>query len=298
MEKKNTGLVVLVVILSVLVIVLGGYIIYDKVLSNDTVNTEDGISNNDNLKDKNIKIYENLEYVYDASYSYNNKYSDFYRGFSGQDKVVTISIFGLTVEYRDGMQYLSDLKVPYINIKSNYAENVNSELEKLYKDYAKEFDRCAEDKDVSCTQILTYRTYTYNDILSVIVIYAEQATSKWVLNYNVYNFDLTDGNEITYSDMVTMLDYDKNNLLTEEKELLKNKMNDLWGKNIDLNTGCSKDNKNCYDIANEKLEESINNNSILFFVNNDGNLNILVIPYFDGVQNGDVDKYLIEVTKQ
>ena len=32
MEKKNTGLIVLVVVLSLLVVGLGGYIVYDKIL--------------------------------------------------------------------------------------------------------------------------------------------------------------------------------------------------------------------------------------------------------------------------
>ena len=47
MEKKNTGLIVLVVVLSLLVVGLGGYIVYDKILNN-------GVSDNgnaDNIKD-------------------------------------------------------------------------------------------------------------------------------------------------------------------------------------------------------------------------------------------------------
>ena len=41
MEKKNTGLIVLVVVLSLLVVGLGGYIVYDKILNN-------GVSDNGN----------------------------------------------------------------------------------------------------------------------------------------------------------------------------------------------------------------------------------------------------------
>ena len=37
MEKKNNGLIVLVTILSILVFALGGYIFYDKVLSNNEI---------------------------------------------------------------------------------------------------------------------------------------------------------------------------------------------------------------------------------------------------------------------
>ena len=46
MEKKNTGLVILVIILSLLVVGLGGFIVYDKVLSDDRI--EDNKINNEN----------------------------------------------------------------------------------------------------------------------------------------------------------------------------------------------------------------------------------------------------------
>lgn len=61
MEKKNTGLVVLVIILFLLVVGLSGFIVYDKVLSSDkkessskeNINDKDG--NIDTDDDKNIK---------------------------------------------------------------------------------------------------------------------------------------------------------------------------------------------------------------------------------------------------
>lgn len=63
----------------------------------------------------------------------------------------------------------------------------------------------------------------------------------------------------------------------------------------DLSSACSGNNKNCYEKSNELLENSINDNSILFFVNNSGKLNILAVAYYDGVQDGDINHYLIEV---
>ena len=284
MEKKNTGLIVLVVILCLLVGGLGGYIICDKVINKD--------NDIDNNVVKDIRINTEKDYVYDADYSYDNKYTEFVRK-NGNDKVINIDRYGLSVSGRIGKQYLSDLKVPYLNINSDYAKASNEE-------YAKRFDACAEidqDKAVSCSQILTYKTFKYNNILSVVIISSIQATSKWVLDYNIYNIDLTSGKEIKYSDMVSTLGYDNDTLLDKEKELLKNKMNELWGTDFDLNTLCFAEDKNCYNIANKMLETSINDGSVLYFVNDNGNLNILVVPYADFVQDGNINKYLIEVTK-
>lgn len=51
MEKKNTGLIILVVILSLLVLGLGGFIVYDKVINNNNdVKTEEKDNNSDNNK--------------------------------------------------------------------------------------------------------------------------------------------------------------------------------------------------------------------------------------------------------
>ena len=48
-EKKNgKGLIVAIVILSILVLGLGGYIVYDKVISNN--NTKTNTSNNSNSR--------------------------------------------------------------------------------------------------------------------------------------------------------------------------------------------------------------------------------------------------------
>ena len=47
---------------------------------------------------------------------------------------------------------------------------INKELESLYLEHAKTFDKCAEEAnsslvEPSCSQILTYKIYNYNDIL-------------------------------------------------------------------------------------------------------------------------------------
>lgn len=296
MEKKNNGLVVLVIILVILVLCLGGYIVYDKLLDKDN-----------NVIDKNnetsIKINDELDYVYDASYFYDSKYKEYSRNFGGEssikDEVITISSYGIPVEYTTVSQKLNDLKVPYLNIKSDYANSTNKELEDLYVEYAKDFDTCAENTNSSgCSQVLTYRTYKYNNLLSVVVIYGKQTTGSMILSYKVYNFDLTTGNEVKYNEMVTKLGYDSNTLLEKEKKLLNDKMDELWKGNEDLAKACNRDdNNNCYNFANDILETSIDDGSILYFTNNDGKLNIFAIPYYEGVQNGDLDLYLIEIDK-
>lgn len=298
MEKKNTGLVVLVIILSLLVLGLGGYIVYDKVLKN-----KDFINKEINNKISSIKIDNSLDYVYDADYSYDNKYKEFDRNFAGEESgKKTIDYYGIYVEYNMGKQYLSDLKVPYININSEAAKKVNDKMKNLYFDSAKDFDTCAEESfkgieyGPSCSQILTYRTYEYEDILSVVVISSIQATSTWLLNYNVFNFDLNSGNLIDYKDTLSKIGYDYDETNSKLKVLLKNKMDELFSEHLDLSTACI-NNSNCYDKAYDILENDVENESIYYFMDNNGKLNVLVNTYCDAVENGTVNLYLVTVEK-
>lgn len=56
MEKKNTGLIVLIIVLSLLVLGLGGYIVYDKVLSKEDVSTDTQDVNDGLIDGINFKI--------------------------------------------------------------------------------------------------------------------------------------------------------------------------------------------------------------------------------------------------
>lgn len=64
MEKKNTGLIVLVIILFLLVIGLGGFIVYDKILNNNDNNTNNEVNNNNEANDDNLNsVRKSLESI-------------------------------------------------------------------------------------------------------------------------------------------------------------------------------------------------------------------------------------------
>ena len=260
---------------------------------------------------KNIKIDPDKDYVYDATYKYDNKYTEFSRDSATQTDRI-IDAYGIKV-VAVAKEYLKNLKVPFINIETEDAKKANDELEKLYLAYAKEFDSCAADMEeegykVGCTQILTYRTYTYDNILSVVVIDSKQTTAPFILNYHTYTFDLSTGNLLNYDALLNKLDLEKNDTLTKLEELAKKKMDTRKGDpSNDLTTACryNEDENgnhlygttNCYEITNQLLEKSIDSNDVLFFVDNTGNLNVLPILYLAFAQNGDSHRYLITLTR-
>ena len=257
-----------------------------------------------------IKIDVSKEYVYDAEYKYDNKYTEYVRTPGSEDR--TIDYYGIPV-FSSGKENLKNLKVPFINIDSDYAKTANAELEKIYLKYAEEFDSYAKENAdvtaVSCSQILTYKAYEYNNTLSVVVIDAVSCTSPYIFNYHVYNFDLNDGSKISYDNMVSRLGYNKKTVFDKVKDSIKNKMDNLMSNDadLDLSTAChystGDDGKpaygttNCYDITYKLLQDSITDGSVLYLTDTDGNLNLLPILYFDFFQNGSSNHYLIKVIK-
>lgn len=94
MENKNTGLIVLVIILSLIVVGLSGFIIYDKVLSNDKIDdnnindTNDNNENNDNtdlLNQYKEKITGGIWYKNGTVFSFRNEKTAFSIGKYGSD---------------------------------------------------------------------------------------------------------------------------------------------------------------------------------------------------------------------
>lgn len=273
MKRENKGLTILVVILLIIVVGLGGYITYDK---------QEGKHNDLEPSDNKsvAKLDDSKDYVYDADYTgvYKNKYTEYTRGTT--------------------IKKLSDLKVPYINIASYYAGVANSEFKELYKKYASAFDGCAVNTGFGCSLKLTYKTYRYNNILSIVIANGSQASAPMVLDYKTYNFDLKAGNEITYDEMITRLGYDKNTLLDKEKNLIKTYMDKKVEESpteggYDLTKKCgnwsqetdSVTEGNCYEQAYKSLES----NTISFFVNEKGNLNFIAKPDTRLYQNSNAE---------
>ena len=305
MEKKNNSGMLggLLLGLVIAAIVVGGLYATGNInFKKTTTNNEQTSENN-----KSIKIDESKEYVYDADYKYDNKYTKYSDDYNEPGD--TIDYFGINIPR--GKNDITTLKVPYLNINSNEAKIVNEELEKIYLKYAEEFDKYAADAEKNsnnpiCHQILNYKKYQYNNILSIIVFYDTQCTSPFVFNYLTYNFDLTTGNKISFEEMVSILGYNKDTIVENMKALTKTGM-DKYFKSVDLSVACKGAGKgseiesfgtdSCYEITNKLLQRTIDDDSILFFTDNDGNLNVLPLLYIANVQNGDRNHYLIKVTK-
>lgn len=295
-KKKNSCSIILFfsIIILILMAVIA-LILTDVITLNDNT-----IKNNDSS----IKLDESKDFIYKANYNYDNKYKEYDRKNVEKDEDIIINNYGFEIKYKSKTQSLSDLVVPHININTMDAINVNNEIEDLYINYAKEFDECASDKnEIGCVEILTYYSYNYDNILSLVIVDGISQEKPVVFNYLTYNFDLETGNLLTYDEVLEKLGYSKDDAILKVEKGLENHLNKNYANMKEQLNSCKftlggeEKTDTCYNASKFIFEEEVENNEVLFFINQDGILNILAIPYFDDVENGNVHRYLFEIKK-
>ena len=269
MERKeiSSNIGIFIILLFSIVCFLIDFIIIDKKINKNVVIEPEIIEvpvSEPIKRDKNIKIDYNRDFVYDAGYHYDNKYKE-YDYCDG----TTYTHDGFDVLVCDkGSMRLSNLIVPYINIKSNDAYRVNRELKSLYEEYASRFDSFYEDLDGnSGSEVLNYYSFLSDKVLSVVIIYGYQITDVLYPDYKVYNFDLSTGDLIDYDDLIKLLDVDIDSVYSN---VFYNISNSDLGYDI------------FYEDTINGFNESISNGSVLCFVNDDGALEYIVDVYVPG----------------
>ena len=151
-KGKTIVLLILVLILVLVLGICGGLLLSGN---GDTIinNIKQGTENDTESKEENKagkKVDESKPWVYDADY--------------GKDKVEK----KITPEYStEIVSSIEKLKVPYININSDYAKQVNSEIEELYEKSYEEFGK----KYSGATGYvdLEYNYYNNDKVLSVVI---------------------------------------------------------------------------------------------------------------------------------
>jgi len=272
MERKEIGsnIGIFIILLFSIVCFLIDFIIIDKKVNKSVIIKPEIVEIpvvEPIRRDKNIKIDYNRDYVYDAGYHNDNKYKE-YDYCDG----TTYTRDGFDVLVCDkGSMRLSNLVVPYINIKSNDAYRVNRELKDLYDEYADRFDDfyIGLESGNGGSLVLDYYSFLSNKVLSVVVIYGYQQTDVLYPNYKVYNFDLNSGNLIEYDDMIKLLDVDTDLVYSN---VLNNISNNDFGFDI------------FYDETVNEFNSSISDGNVLCFVNNDGVLEYIVNVFVPGVR--------------
>jgi len=248
MKKKNTGLIVLVIVLSLLVVGLGGFIIYDKVLSNNNsiekTNKEE--QNDNNSENQSIDKLDNTKDIVYSGISYN---------ISG---------------HNDEMNGLSE--IPQINLNSDNINQINNDIINHFKSIMNINEFKSDYKygfDSSCDKTIYKVEYEYynnnnNDILSLIIKYTLLSEIYEESSYMIYNINTKTGELITNNELIKVMNYKTDDI----KESLKNSINEIYTENFDMKSGLLKS----HDIVYNSLVKYIDENNIYLpiYINKDG----------------------------
>lgn len=256
-QKKNTGLYILITILCVLVLALGGYIIYNKTqndkssttTTNDTTTTTDTTNSNTNTLIP--KLDNTKDWVYDAEYTKN----------------VTADSYSTNFE----TYYSKDIVVPYININSSYANSSNNDIKNIFDDAIKTYNNGVNDKTTYVDEC-SYKKYINNNSLSIILTYGIGATNVVSPKYYTYNFDLKTGEQLSYEKIYSIAEFNSNNIDSKVENAITKVMKEKMSNFSD--NGTNFDTYNNESINNYK--NSINNNNLKYFLSDNGKLNIVV----------------------
>lgn len=270
MEKqKNKVLIVLVIVLLFVILGLGGYIVYDKVLNknqieNNNSNTQNynGNSGNKNNSNLALKIDSTKDWVYDADYNLpTNK--DSYYGFSDHSKLIKAS----------------DLIVPYININSSDAKTANQEIYKLYEQLINKFNENLKEEIWFTT--VEYSSNINNDIISIMIKTTSAGTSTPLYEYYTYNFDVTNGNILSYQDAYKLVNINDSTIENVVEQKIKNELKDYPQSSYEEALNGSIDN----------YKKSVNDKSIKYYFDSTGKLNVIVTLY--SIASGDSKKIIV-----
>ena len=157
-------------------------------------------------------------------------------------------------------KYSYSFQIPYVNINSDYAEEINKEIKRKYSNLD-QLVKWAKEAPADETSFVSYKTYINNNILSLVII---ESGGHPDIHY-VYNIDIYTGKKITNADLLDIKNISETKFINKVEELCTNAINKLY-KNVDYG---DKD-----DCLARTLEKNANM-KIQMFLDNNNKINII-----------------------
>lgn len=250
--NKKSKILVCIIILVLIIALIGSFITY----TSEIELKDDQISSLlQAIEDAKLQLslqedgsYVLSEYVYDAEYDYD---------------------VDETTEY--GLYSIKDIVVPYININTEEAKEINSEIKELFDEAISVYKEYLDDETFYTT--ISYESYINDNILSVIILTTNGGTDIPLEEYISYNFDLTTLETVDFKYVYETAGFTETTINEKVGEEIKEYLasedyEDIWTEENSQEDYTEK------SISN--YQNSVSNNSIKYYLNEDGNLNIIV----------------------
>lgn len=281
-EQKHKKSIVIKILISILVISLiaGGVFFSYKKFFDKKDNVEITDSKNDKKEEekenkeeqeeesspKQIKIDNDKEYVYDAEY-----------------KVAGLKESYMYFETRVN---LSDIVVPYLNVNTPAASEINKEIKDLFDEFTEMYDMFSKSDTSSETDgsgsfdyIKSNYTYTINnDIISILIkVNRTGRGSSEAEEYYTYNYDLKSEKSINLEDICKSLNLNYKEALNKVNEDIENTFENTFELESIPTEEEKAERAEYIKLNKEKFNNDVNNNKVKFYIDENNKLNIVVL---------------------
>ncbi len=243
-QKKSKGVIVLLIILIIIVLGLSAYVVYDKVIEKNNVSEKE--ENTTTNKEKKFLLKdENKNIIYDSGCSILCSEGYANGGCLSLEKWVTL---------------------PYLNINSDYANQINEELKNIYE----------KEKSEETFYVTIDYSYSINDNILSLVIEKSSDSSN---DYNIYNIDVYNGKKIENEKLLERKNIKKEDFYNQISTIVSNVLlnnNYGYGYHVSDSEEYQKFKKEQYDKTVSKENITIDNG---MFLDESNNLNIAVKTY-------------------
>ena len=201
------------------------------------------------------KINEDNEWIYDAEYTKKDLEGKSYKS------SVTTETYSL-----------EDIKVPFINIDSEDANEANEELKKLFDQAVKLFEE-ELDGDQASYVLVSYEKVVNDEYLSVLVkteVGGEEEIPNSV--YYTYNFDMNTGNKLTYDEVYDIVGISEDEIEEKAEEAITEEFKYRFKG---LAEGYESDLEEYSEKTVEDYKETVSDETIKYFIDEYEKLNII-----------------------
>ena len=179
-------------------------------------------------------------------------------------------------------KYTMDLKIPYFNIKSDSAINLNQKIKNIFKDKSESVANSTS--DVNIIYNVKYKAYLNNNILSLAILseFKEGDNNQRIIVLT-YNYNLESNCEVSINDLVS----NKNIDIKQANQHIKDTVDNSQKENLKL-----RDLGYPIDVRDSNSEEYKLENAKQFFQGQNGYLYVLY-PYGNKEFTSEMDIVII-----
>ncbi len=193
--------------------------------------------------------------------------NDFQGNISNKNKIVEEKEFVYTdFEKKENIseEYNIDINIPRINIKSEIIDKYN---QKISTDFKEEFKKVFSNKNNQILYFVEYKSFVEDNVLTLIIRTSIKEGSKaQQVSIDTYNYDFVNDKEVSIFDMISKLNYDKEEIQTIIKDKIsEEEKNSKALKELGYNVFVRDSNNEMYLIENTKCFYILNNKLYIIY---------------------------------